>query len=191
MDKVMFILKGLILDKEAISKLSEEKTNWKLHSMFITVLLGLIYGYTSISINKEVIASFETPALRDTIVPGLFLLFGYLTILITKVGLCLLLWAGSRGFSGPGLLKILYRNTSFALIPSIIALPAFISLQVGTPLTTFMVLSMVIAVIWIYFICVKVVEVTQNFVPWRAYVAVLLAFIFFMSIYYIVLPPAT
>jgi hypothetical protein len=180
----------LVLDKEAIQQLSEPNSNWKLLSMCITVLLGLFYGYTAISINSETIASFETPLLRDTVVPGLFLFFGYLMMLITKIGLSLLLWAGSRGLSGPGLLKILYRNTTIALIPSVIALPAFISLQVGSTLTTLMQLSIVVSIIWIYLICSRIVEVTQQFVPWRAYVAVLLAFIFYMSIYYIVLPPA-
>jgi hypothetical protein len=190
MGKVILIFKALVLDKEAIQQLSEPNSNWKLLSMCITVLLGLFYGYTAISINSETIASFETPLLRDTVVPGLFLFFGYLMMLITKVGLSLLLWAGSRGLSGPGLLKILYRNTTIALIPSVIALPAFISLQVGSTLTTLMQLSIVVSIIWIYLICSRIVEVTQQFVPWRAYVAVLLAFIFYMSIYYIVLPPA-
>ncbi|MFN7249170.1 MAG: hypothetical protein ACK4M9_00010 [Anaerobacillus sp.] len=190
MEKTIQILKALVLNKEAIRKLSEPNSNWRLLSMCITVLLGLGYGYTAISINSETIASFETPLLRDTIVPALFLFFGFLMILITKVGLSLLLWAGSKGLSGQGLLKILYRNTTVALIPSIIALPAFISLQVGSPLTPIMLLSLFVAVIWIYLICSKVVEVTQKFVPWRAYLAVLLAFIFYMSIYYIVLPPA-
>lgn len=189
MEKVILILKSLILDKEAIQQLSDPNNNWKLLGMFITVLLGIIYGYTSISINSETIASFETPLLRDTVVPALFLFFGFLMILITKIGLSLLLWAGSKGLSGRGLLKILYRNTTIALIPSVIALPAFISIQVGVPVTIWMQLSLVIAIIWIYLICSKVLEVTQQFVPWRAYVAVLLAFIFYISIYYIVLPP--
>jgi hypothetical protein len=190
MEKTIQILKALVLNKEAIGKLSEPNSNWRLLSMCITVLLGLGYGYTAISINSETIASFETPLLRDTIVPALFLFFGFLMILITKVGLSLLLWAGSKGLSGQGLLKILYRNTTVALIPSVIALPAFISLQVGLPLTPIMLLSLLVAIIWIFLICSKVVEVTQKFVPWRAYLAVLLAFIFYMSIYYIVLPPA-
>lgn len=191
MGKVILILKALILDKEAIKQLSDPKNNWKLFSMCITVLLGLVYGYTSISINSETIASFETPLLRETVVPALFLFFGFLMILITKVGLSLLLWAGSKGLSGQGLLRVLYRNTTVALIPSVIALPAFISQQVGTSLTTLMILSMIVSIIWIYLICSKIVEVTQQFVPWRAFVAVLLAFVFFMSIYYIILPPAT
>ncbi|MCT8139578.1 YIP1 family protein [Anaerobacillus sp. CMMVII] len=190
MKEVILIFKALILDKEAIQQLSEPKSSWKLLSMCITVLLGLVYGYTAISINSETIASFETPILRQTIVPGLFLFFGILMILITKVGLSLLLWAGSKGLSGRGLLGVLYRNTTFALIPSVIALPAFISLQVGTPMTPLMFTTMIVAVLWIYLICSKVVEVTQQFVPWRAYVAVLLAFIFYISIYYIVLPPS-
>jgi hypothetical protein len=191
MGKLTCIFKALILDKEAIKQLSLPESNWKLLSTFITVLLGLFYGYTSITINKELIASFETPLLRDVFVPGLFLFFGLLMILITKVGLSLLLWAGSKGLGGPGFLKILYRNTTIALIPSIIALPAFISQQAGTTLTSIMIISMVISIAWIYLICTKIVEVTQQFIPWRAYVAVLITYIFFISIYYIVLPPAT
>lgn len=189
MESVTLIFRTLLLDKEALRQLSVPKSNWKWHSFIITIFLGLFYGFTALNINSELIASFETPMLRDLIIPGLFLFFGYLMMLVTKVGLALLLWAGSKGLGGIGFLGLLYRTTTIALIPSVIALPAFISLQVGTPLSTLMIVSIVIAVLWIYLISVRIVETVQQFVQWKAYVAVLLAFIFFMSIYYMILPP--
>lgn len=189
MGKVNLILKALILDKGAIKELSDLNSNWKLLSIIITLSLGLFYGITSINVNSDIIQSFETPFLRDVFVPGLFLFFGILMILITKIGLSLLLWAGAKGLSGHGQLKILYRNTTIALIPSTIALPAFIAIQVGASLSFMMLISICIAITWIYLICTRVLLVTQQFVPWKAYTAVAFAFIFFISIYYIVLPP--
>ncbi|WNF37650.1 hypothetical protein RJD24_04085 [Bacillaceae bacterium IKA-2] len=189
MESVTLIFKTLLLDKASIQQLSLPKSNWKWHSFIITILLGLFYGFTAININKEIITSFETPMLRDLVIPGLFLFFGYLMMLITKVGLTLLLWAGSKGLGGGGYLGLLYRNTTIALIPSVIALPAFISLQVGTSPSTLMIVSIIIAILWIYLVSVKIVETVQQFAQWKAYIAVLLAFIFFMSIYYMILPP--
>ncbi|OIJ07669.1 hypothetical protein BKP35_18480 [Anaerobacillus arseniciselenatis] len=191
MGKVNLIFKAITLDKEAIQQLSDPNSNWRLISAFITFLLGIFYGFTSITINSELIASFETPLLRETVVPGLFLFFGIVMIFITKIGFSLLLWAGAKGFGGPGYLRILYRNTTIALIPSVMALPAFISLQVGAPLTFLMVLFLALSLTWMYLIFSKILEVTQQFIPWKAYVAILLVFIFFTSIYYIVTPPAT
>lgn len=189
MRHVTLIFKALLLDKESIQQLSVPKSNWKWHSYIITILLGLFYGFTAINSNSELIATFETPMLRDLFIPGLFLFFGYLMMLVTKVGLALLLWAGSKGLGGTGFLGLLYRNSTIALIPSVIALPAFISFQVGTPLSTLMIVSIVISLLWIYFVSVRIVETVQQFVQWKAYVAVLIAFIFFMSIYYMILPP--
>lgn len=190
MGNVALIFKALTLDKEAIQQLSDPNSNWKLISAFITFLLGIFYGFTSITINNELIASLETPLLRETIVPGLFLFFGIVMVFLTKIGFSLLLWAGARGFGGPGYLRILYRNTTIALIPTVMALPAFISWQVGVPLTFFMVIFLAFSLTWMYLIFVKILEVTQGLVPWKAYVAILLVFIFFTSVYYIVTPPA-
>ncbi len=191
MGKFNLIFKAITLDKEAIQQLSDPNSNWRLTSAFITFLLGIFYGFTSITINSELIASFETPLLRETVVPGLFLFFGIVMIFITKIGFSLLLWAGAKGFGGPGYLRILYRNTTIALVPSVMALPAFISLQVGAPLTFLMVLFLALSLTWMYLIFSKILEVTQQFIPWKAYVAILLVFIFFTSIYYIVTPPTT
>ena len=191
MGKFNLIFKAITLDKEAIQQLSDPNSNWRLISAFITFLLGIFYGFTSITINSELIASFETPLLRETVVPGLFLFFGIVMIFITKIGFSLLLWAGAKGFGGPGYLRILYRNTTIALVPSVMALPAFISLQVGAPLTFLMVLFLALSLTWMYLIFSKILEVTQQFIPWKAYVAILLVFIFFTSIYYIVTPPTT
>lgn len=189
MEKIILLMKALFIDRDAIKRLCDPNNKWKALGTFVTVLLGLIYGFTSIIIYQPLISSFDTPILRDTIIPALFLVFGIIMLFVTKVGFSLLLWAISKGLSGPGLLNIFYQNTTIALIPSVIALPAFISLQSGANLTTMMFLSIFISVIWIYLICSRIVEVTQKFVPWRAYVTVLIAFIFFISIYYITFPP--
>ncbi len=189
MGKITLIFRTLLLDKRAIEQLSAPETHFRGHSSIITILLGLIYGFTAIILNSEFIRTFETPILRQVFIPAVFLFSGYIMMLITKVGLTLLLWAGSRGLGGGGFLAILFQNTTIALIPSVIALPAFISLQADTPLSMLMLISIGVALIWIYLVCVKIVEVVQQFVPWKAFVAVLLAFIFFISIYYILLPP--
>lgn len=189
MGKIKLLLRALLLDKGAIEQLSAPETHFKGYSSIITIILGLLYGFTAMNINSELIKSFETPILRNIYIPVLFVFSGYLMMLLTKIGLALLLWAGSRGLGGGGFLAILYQNTTIALIPTVIALPAFITLQAGTPLSILMLISIGVALIWIYLVSVKIVEVVQQFVPWKAYVAVLLVFIFFTSIYYIILPP--
>ncbi|UTW70012.1 hypothetical protein KHA80_04305 [Anaerobacillus sp. HL2] len=52
-------------------------------------------------------------------------------LFVTKGWFSLLLWNISKGLSGPGLLNMFYQNITIALIPSVIALPAFISLQLA------------------------------------------------------------
>lgn len=187
---ITLIFRTLLLNKGAIVQLSAPEMNFRGYSSIITIILGLLYGFTAININSELIKTFETPVLREIYIPALFLVSGYFMMLLTKVGFTLLLWAGSRGLGGGGFLAILYQFTTIALIPSVIALPAFISLQAGTPLSMLMLVSIGLALIWIYLVCAKIVEVVQQFVPWKAYVTVLLVFIFFISIYYIILPPA-
>jgi len=189
MGKTILILKTLLLSKGAIAKLSGPETNSRGYNSIITILLGILYGFTALNINSELIKTIETPILRDVFIPVIFFFSGYIMMLLTKVGLTLLLWAASRGLGGGGFLAILYQNTTIALIPSVIALPAFISLQGGTPLSMLKLVSIGVALIWIYFVCAKIIEVVQQFVPWKAYVAVLLVFIFYISIYYIISPP--
>ncbi|HBV87488.1 MAG TPA: hypothetical protein DEF42_12725 [Desulfosporosinus sp.] len=189
MKKITLVFRSLLLDKGAIAELSAPETNSRGYNSIISILLGLSYGFTALNLNSELIKTIETPILRDGLIPAVFFFSGYIMMLLTKVGLTLLLWAASRGLGGGGFLAILYQNTTIAVIPSVIALPAFISLQAGTPLSMLMLFSIGVALIWIYFICAKIIEVVQQFAPWKAYVAVLLVFIFYISIYYIISPP--
>ncbi|TMW70197.1 hypothetical protein FGB90_18260 [Alteribacter natronophilus] len=161
-----------------------EKPKSKLISQLIVFGLGLAYGAAGIAANAGFIAGFEGDLLRNLIVPLIFLFFGLLSAWITKIGLTVLLWAGARGFGGPGRMAAVHRAASVALIPGILALP----LLTGMAVNALTIVTMLIGVAWMYLICVRIHETTQGFAGWKAYAAVLAAFVFFASIYYLVMP---
>lgn len=154
------------------------------YTRLIVVMLGILYGLTGIAANAAFIASFESAILRNAIVPLIFILFGLFSVWLTRLGLAVLLWAGAKGFGGPGKISELNRTAGVALIPGIMALPALTGMSAGLLIT----IALIIGVIWMYFICVKIHEVTQGFAPWKAYGSVFAVFIFFASIFYIIMP---
>lgn len=188
MSSITLITRSLLLDKEAINQfsLSDDKNKW---STLIVILLGLAYGSISIWQNLEYVQSFESELLKNVLVPLIFIGFGLITIWLTRLAFSLLLWAAARGFGGAGILKAIRRAMSIALIPALLAMPALIATTGGHELTPLFVIMAVLSLVWVYFICVKALEATQNFKTWKAYSAVFVIFIFFLSIYYIVLPP--
>ncbi|MGO4887363.1 YIP1 family protein [Anaerobacillus sp. MEB173] len=188
MTSITTILRTLIFDKHSIKEIIESP-KWNKWSHFITLLLGLFYGYLNILHNRELIMSFETDFLRNILVPGFFILGGLLMLYITRFGLTLLLWAGAKGAGGPGYMAILNRLTAFALIPLIIALPAFMNINAGDSISTLGILTLVIGLAWMYLFCVKVLEVSQKISTTKAYIAVVFVFIFFISVFYMVTPP--
>lgn len=188
MSSITLITRSLLLNKEAINEFSqsEEKNKW---STIIIVLLGIAYGSMSILQNIQYVKSFESELLKNVLVPLIFIGTGLITIWLTRLAFSLLLWAAARGFGGAGILKVIRRAMSIALIPVLPAMPAFIATTGGNELTTLHIIMATFSLIWMYFICVKALEATQNFKTLKAYSAVLVIFIFFLSIYYIVLPP--
>ncbi|PYZ95546.1 hypothetical protein CR205_18625 [Alteribacter lacisalsi] len=175
--------KMMILDPPAFRQFFEIKHS-KLLSQLIVFGLGLAYGAAGIAANAGFIASFEGDLLRNVLVPLIFLFFGLLSAWITKIGLTVLLWAGARGFGGPGRMAHVYRAASVALIPGILALP----LLTGMNVNWLTILAMIFGVAWMFLICVRIHEATQGFGGWKAYAAVFAAFVFFASIYYLVMP---
>jgi hypothetical protein len=154
-----------------------------LYSRLAILIIGIVYGAIAILYNASYILSFESSILRLVIVPLFFLLFGLLMVLITKFGLTVLLWAGARGFGGPGRMKQLNQFASVALAPGLLGVPYLIGGGEGI-----LIVPLLIGVGWMYLICVKILEVTQRFQGVKAYISVLAIIIFFASIYYIIIP---
>ncbi|WP_232735663.1 hypothetical protein [Alteribacter populi] len=158
-----------------------------LYSRLIVIAVGIVYGIFGILANASFVASFESELLRNVVVPLIFILFGLFSVWLTKLGLTVLLWAGARGFGGPGKISEVSRSASIALVPGLLAIPFLTGIDGGFAL----VVSLVAGVIWMYFICVKIHEITQGFAPWKAYAAVFAVFVFFASIYYMIIPTGT
>lgn len=183
------IVKGVFTDKEAFHQICESP-KWNKWGLLVLFLLGAIYGSLSIRQHLDLISSFESDLLRLYLVPAALIVFGLFVVFLTRIGLTLLLWAASRGFGGPGNLGKLYRGSIIALTPIILAMPAFIANTAGLPSTTLQVLLALVGLAWLYILCVNVLLVTQQFATWKGYAGGLAIFIFFLCIYYIVLPPA-
>ncbi|MBM7096713.1 hypothetical protein JSY36_13280 [Bacillus sp. H-16] len=154
------------------------------YSRLIVLLVGAAYGGFGILANASFIAGFESALLRNALVPLIFILFGLFSVWLTKIGLTVLLWAGARGFGGPGRISEISRSSSIALLPGLLAVPTLTGLWEGW----LMILPLVIGVVWMYFICVKIHITTQRFAPWKAYLSVFAVFVFFASIYYMIMP---
>jgi hypothetical protein len=184
------IFKALMNDKNAFNIISGSP-KWNKWGVLVLLILGMIYGTIFLTQYREVInAEFDTDLFRTYLVPGLILLIGLGMVFLTRIALTLLLWAAARGFGGAGLLGSIYRSSIFALVPSILTMPAFIATTAQESVSTIQIALALIGLVWMFFLCVRVLEATQNFVTWKAYSGVVAVFIFFLSILYIVTPPA-
>ncbi|ANU14142.1 hypothetical protein B481_0830 [Planococcus halocryophilus Or1] len=159
----------------------------QLVSNLLLFIVGLGYGAISIASNASYISSFDSALLQNFMVPAIFILFGLLMSFITKIGLALLLWAGSKGLGGKGLLRDINRATPVALLPGLLGAPYLAEVGNGHPMVYML---LVVGIIWMYLVCVKIIKTTQNFTPVKAYVAALAAFAFLASVYYLIIPPA-
>lgn len=159
----------------------------QLVSNLLLLIVGLGYGAISIASNASYIASFDAALLKNFIVPAIFILFGLLMAFITKIGLALLLWAGSRGLGGKGLLRDINRAAPVALLPGLLGAPYLVNAGDGHPMVYVL---LVIGVVWMYLVCAKIIKTTQNFTTVKAYLAALAAFVFLASVYYLIMPPA-
>ncbi|WP_209122878.1 YIP1 family protein [Alkalihalobacillus sp. BA299] len=189
MTGLILYIRTTLLNNGSIAELTTSP-KWNIWGHLVTILLGVIYGLFSIQQNIEYITSFDAEFLKDIVIPGFFIIAGIIMVFLTRVALSLLLWAASRGFGGPGLLGQLFRLSAGALIPSILAMPGFIAAGLEGAVPFIAIVGVILGIAWMYITCVRIVLVTQRFVPWKAYTAVLVIFIFFISIYYIVTPPA-
>ncbi len=189
MKKLMIITRSLFLNKKMIAELTAS-SQWNKWAMVMTIFLGIYYGITNIVINASLISSFETGILRNVLIPSMFILGGVMMIIITRLGFTLLLWAGAKGMGGPGLLGIIYRITGFAMFPFVLSIPILASMSQGNHINEISILIIILSFGWIYFYLVNAMKITQKFAQWKAYMAVLLVYLFFTSIYYIFLPTA-
>lgn len=178
------MLGKMITLHEASYRAFLDAPNRKTTSRLILLLVGIGYGAISIASNASYITSFDSSFLKNVIVPLIFLLFGILTAYLTKYGLALLLWAGAKGIGGKGLLRQINTVVPVALVPGLLAVP----FMTGFTSNVATVLLLIVGVIWMYLISVKAVKAIESFHSIKAYVAVLFAFLFFASIYYLIVP---
>lgn len=188
MNSLQVIKKSLLLDKEAMIQFSESEKMGK-WSMLLILALGVVYGGLSIYQNLEMMRALESPLLRTILMPLVLVGVGFITVWLTVFAFSLLLWAAARGFGGVGILRVLRRVTSIALLPAAFAMPAFIAFTSDGSLTPIKIVLAIIALGWIYLLCARALEATQQFTKRKAYVAVLIMLVFFTSIYYMILPP--
>lgn len=176
--------KMMILQEQSFQAFLDSP-NAKWLSRLILLLVGAGYGAISIVSNAAYVGSFDSQLLQNVLVPLIFILFGVLTVWLTKFGFSLLLWASAKGVGGKGLLRRISLAVPVILIPGLLGVPFLTGAEYDNPL--YLVL-LAIGVLWMYFISVKAVQAVENFNEKKAYIAVSLAFIFLASIYYLVVP---
>lgn len=152
-------------------------------SRLLLIAVGVLYGVISMMSNWAYVSSFESQVLKFFVVPAIFIIFGLLTALITRLGLSLLLWASSKGFGGKGMLSQVNKAASVSLVPGILSVP-FLAGNINAAVIALLAAGL----IWMYLISVQIVKVTQGFDAKKAYLASLLSFVFLASIYYIIVP---
>lgn len=176
--------KMIALDEPSFrSFLESPKTTKASNIMFLVAGAG--YGAISIASNASYILSFDSALFKFFIVPLIFLVFGLLMAFVTKIGLALLLWAGAKGLGGKGLLRDINVSVPAALIPGLFAAPYLAGDGNGNILVL---LLLFFGVVWMYLVCVKIIQTTQNFTQKKAYLATFLAFLFLASVYYLIIP---
>ncbi|WP_368504931.1 YIP1 family protein [Alkalihalophilus sp. As8PL] len=190
MNRFTLLAKALMLDGHSFRELADSPKTNRI-GLLLVVLLGAAYGLFSVQANLEYVSSFESPLLRNIIVPLIFIVFGIITIILTRFAFTLLLWAGAKGFGGPGLMRSLYRISIIILVPSFLAMPTLIGMQAGFSITVIHVVLLLAGLAWMYVLGVRAMEATQSFKGLRSYGSVLAIFIFFACVYYLVIPPAS
>ncbi|AJD89843.1 hypothetical protein JMA_05260 [Jeotgalibacillus malaysiensis] len=152
-------------------------------SRLLLIAVGILYGIISILTNWTYVSGFDSQVLKFFVVPGIFIIFGLLTALITRLGLSLLLWASSKGFGGKGMLGQVNKAASVSLVPGILSVP-FLAGSFNIAVIALLGAGL----IWMYLVSVQIVKATQGFDAKKAYLASLLSFVFLASIYYIIVP---
>lgn len=180
------VIQAMLLNKDAIKKIigDDSFNKW---SIILTTLIGVVYGFVAFLNIPGELVDFDSNVLRFVALI-VVILVSILMVYVTKLGLAFLLWAGGRAFGGPGLFRILNRVTSIALFPIILGSPAIVAINFQTNISVIMSIVLTFSIFWMYLISVKSVELTQKIKTWKAYLAVIISFIFFISVYYIILP---
>lgn len=174
------VLRMIALDRGAFEMyLQSDKRTY--YSRIILILIGVAFGLIAILLNRSVITSFDSLLIGMAIVPTLLVCLGILMVIVTKFGLTLILWAGARGFGGPGKMREVNRSMPVVLIPGVLGVPLLIEYA-----NSFLIVAFLVGMVWMYLMCVRVMEVTQQFQRTRAYLSVAMSFLFFVSIYYLV-----
>lgn len=159
--------------------------NIKVISNLILLVIGVGYGAISIASNASYIASFDSPVLQNILVPLIFIIFGLLSAVVTKIGLAILLWASAKGLGGKALFREINLVSPVALLPGLLGVPYLAGWGEGTIVV---IALLVTGIVWMYFISAKILKTTQNFTNKKALLAAFLAFLFLASVYYIVVP---
>lgn len=159
--------------------------NMNVYSSFILLLVGVGYGAISIMSNAAYIADFDSPVLQNVLVPLVFIVFGWLSAVVTKIGLSLLLWAGAKGFGGKANYKEISLIAPVALLPGLLGVPFLSGWGEGS---VWVWVLLAAGVLWMYMISAKILKTTQQFSNKKAYAAAFLVFLFLFSVYYIVVP---
>ncbi|WP_146159175.1 hypothetical protein [Alkalicoccus saliphilus] len=180
---MMTVTHMMLLRPPAYQEYLETK-NMLAWARILVILLGLVYGVLGIAANYSFIMGFDSPLLQNVIAPLLFLVFGMVTVWITRIGLGLLLWAGAKAFGGPGKLIEVSRFSAVAIVPGVLGFPLLTGAVYGWPAY---ILSAV-GLVWMFLLCTHILQVTQPFSRLMAAGASAAAFIFFGSILYMFIP---
>ncbi|OED33382.1 hypothetical protein BHE17_13295 [Planococcus maritimus] len=154
-------------------------------SRLLLLIVGLGYGAISIASQASYISSFDSGLLQNFLVPAIFIVFGILTAFITKVGMAALLWAGSKALGGTVKYRAISLVTPVALLPGLLGVPHLAGVGNGAWWVS---LLLIIGVVWMYLISVKIIQAVQGFTAKKAYLSVMMAFLFLASIYYLIVP---
>lgn len=177
------ILHLLTLNDTAFKNFSSHQKSSVWGSLAL-LLTGLLYGLILIVANWPYIMSFETPILKNGIVPLIFIVSGLIMSWLTRIGLTLLLWAGAKGFGGEGVMSNIRPYVSVSLVPGLLAVP----LLTGWLTDTLGITLTILGVTWMSLFFWKTLQTTQRFSGVKAALAAVTVIIFFVSIYYIIVP---
>ncbi|QQK74999.1 YIP1 family protein [Salicibibacter cibarius] len=182
--------KMIVLERDAYQTFMESQKASK-YSRATLVMVGVMYGVMAVMVNLQFLSGFNSLFLGLVIAPLLLIALGLLTAVVTKFGLTLLLWAGARAFGGPGRMKEVNQIVSISLLPGLLSAPILMEVDVPNLGLILVIIGLFFGIGWMYLICVRIIETTQQFSKTKAYLSVLASFVFFTSVYYLVLPVPT
>ncbi|NJP37340.1 YIP1 family protein [Alkalicoccus luteus] len=179
----MTVARMLLMQQDAYQTFLEKENSAVLVRLLV-LTVGLLYGIAGILANLSFIADFDAAFLQYGLAPLIFIMFGLFTAWLSRLGLGLLLWAGARGFGGPGRVRDVSRMSSVMLVPGLLAVPLMTGLA-GGPAAAVLTAA---GVAWMTLAGIHVLMTTQQFSTTKAAAAAVAVIIFFSSIFYLILP---